>query len=310
MTEVTVGGFRLQVELKDTGAEIAGFSGQDTVLSIPEKLNIGEKSYVVTKILRKAFLNCRGLREVLLPKTVESVGDWAFSQCIHLKKVTINGESLPSLERGVFEGSERLEEIVIPAFKDESLSRLMAAAVRRLPAEYLLRDKDIGSKDWYERWDLALFSFLARDDYEGFSDRALCGEEDISYDGIGSVDGELPGESASYLKEVGKNKCFLCMLRLMNDFYLSDKDKNRLSVYITDRTIDTKTGHSWYLCKEDYKDNQEFFEKYLDIVKPSPEMTDRMLDDLGEDMAQAKAVLIRRNVKNNKSEAFFEDLCL
>lgn len=310
MTEVTTGGFRLQIELTENTAEIAGFSGQDTLLSIPESLTIKEKEYPVTKILRKAFLNCRGLREVILPKSLETVGDWAFSQCIHLKKVVIEGERLPVFERGVFEGSERLEEIVIPAYKDDSLSKLLAAAVRRLPAEYLLRDKDIGSKDWYERWDLALFSFLLRDDYEGYSDRALCGEEDISYDGIGSVDGELLGESAAYLKEVGKNKCFLCMLRLMNDYNLSEKDRNRLSVYITDRTIDTKSQHSWYLCKEDYRDNQEFFERYLDIVAPSKEMTDRMLNDLGEDMAQIKAILIRRNAGNNKSDAFFEDLSL
>lgn len=310
MIEIMAGGFRLMVELdKETmTASICGFSGQDTRLCIPATVVAGQAEYPVTSIARKAFLNCRGLREAYVPESVTAIGDWAFSQCIHLKKAVIGG--LPVFERGAFEGSERLEQIFLSNASDEGLAKLLGATVFRLPAEYLLKDSEIGKKSWYEKWDLALSSFLARDDHEGLVDHALCGEEDISYDSIGTVDGEMPGQNIQYLREVEKNKCFLCMLRLSYDSFLQESDRKRYEVYITERTIGTPSESSWLLLKEDYSDDPEIFEKYLDIVEPSSEMVDMMLANMGDSMAQVKALLIKRNASDNKTGSFFDDLSL
>ena len=163
---------------------------------------------------------------------------------------------------------------------------------------------------WYEKWDLALESFLKLDDYEGFTDRALCGEEDISYDGVGMVDGEMPGESTEYLKEVGRNKSFLCLMRLMHERNLSDKFRQTLSDYVSARGIGRGTGTAWSLFKEELKDNKEYLELYLNIVKPGTDEIDAMLRDLGDDMVQSKAYIIKAGSGSDKKDSFFDDLLL
>ena len=311
MIKVNVGGFTLICEAaEDNTAKVVGLEGAGSRLSVPSFVEDGGASLPVTAIDKKAFLGTRGLRYVELPASITDIGDWALSQCIHLTNVTVEKGGRPTFQKGVFDGSDRIESIQLKDFDDEDMPFLLAATVKRLPAAYLLRDKDLGTPVWYEKWDLALESFLKLDDYEGFTDRALCGEEDISYDGVGMVDGEMPGESTEYLKEVGRNKSYLCLMRLMHDRNLSDKFRQTLSEYVRARGIGRGTGTAWSLFKEELKDNKEYLELYLGIVKPSTDEIDAMLRDLGDDMVQSKAYIIKAGSGVGKKDSFFDDLSL
>ncbi|MBO4678794.1 MAG: leucine-rich repeat protein [Lachnospiraceae bacterium] len=312
MIKVNVGGFTLLLEAMEdnTAAKVVGLEGAGSRLSVPSFVEDGGVSLPVTAIDKKAFLSTRGLRDVEIPAGVTDIGDWALSQCIHLTNVTVEKGGRPTFQKGVFDGSERIESIHLKDFDDEDMPFLLAATVKRLPAAYLLRDKDLGTPVWYEKWDLALESFLKLDDYEGFTDRALCGEEDISYDGVGMVDGEMPGESTEYLKEVGRNKSYLCLMRLMHARNLSDKFRQTLTDYVSARGIGRGTGTAWSLFKEELKDNKEYLELYLDIVKPGTDEIDAMLRDLGDDMVQSKAYIIKAGSGADKKDSFFDDLLL
>lgn len=295
---------------KDDTLSVKGCEGFGSRIVVPEKINDNGKEVYITSIQRKAFMGSRGIREVILPGSIEKIGDWAFSQCIHLTRFSVLGEKVPTLEKGVFAGDERLEYIKIGPDDDNALPVLMSLSVSKLPADYLLSDSAPGSSSWYEKLDLAITSFLNSSDLEGITNRVLCGEEDISYDGIGSVDGELLGENASFLKETGKNKCNICIQRLLHDKYLSEETREALSVYITERSVGKKPDYAWLLMKECYKDNLDMFKLFLDIVKPFDEDVDLMLSQMGEDMAQAKAFLIKSGNSQKKEEAFFDGLSL
>lgn len=312
MISVKSGGFTLLFEVNNDCGEafLTGYEGSDATLFVPMSINDGSRDFNVTVVERKAFLGCKGLREVTLPETVRMLSDWCFAQCIHLNSISFSlNRAHVEVAKNAFEGCEKIESINL-GNGDSDLSKLLAAVVGKLPAAYLLSDADVGSIEWYKRWDLSLKAFLDRDDYEGYSDRALCGEEDISYDGIGSIDGEMPGESAAYLKEVGKNKSGLAYLRLLNPRYLDEATKNMYETYIKEHAKGSGNQASWLYVREDGRENTEFLKLYIDIVKPDASMLDDMLLDLGDEMAQAKAYIIKIAKKDNKTDDFFGALTL
>ncbi|MCQ2524785.1 MAG: leucine-rich repeat domain-containing protein [Lachnospiraceae bacterium] len=306
MQEYICGSIKLLYEVTGDEVSITGFEGSDAKLSIPDYI----EDHPVTSIAKKVFLGLKGLKKVSLPEKLSFVDDWAFSQCIHLTNVEFRGFFPSKTGRGIFEGCERIENIAIKELMDDDVSFLLAAVVKRLSAQYLMDGSEIGSEDWYGKWDLALTSFLLQSDFEGYSDRALCGEEDISYDGIGSVDGELLGENAAYVRQVGKNKSFLCLLRLRHDKYLSDKTKEVLKSYIIKHSKGATNEAAWFALKEDLKNDTEYFKVYMDVVNPDMDMFNSMLLDMGEELATAKAYLISLRPEKNKTDAFFDDLIL
>lgn len=311
MGTINAGGFTLEYERNLETVIITGCRGADARLTIPKEVTEGEKQYPVVELAKKAFLGLKGLREVSIPDSVNRFGDWAFAQCIHLTTVNLDGNiNEKNFGRAVFDGCLRLERINLTDSEDEALPGLLAAVVGRLPAEYLQRDSEIGEPNWYLKWDMSLTGYLRQDDHEGSVNAALCGEEDISYDGIGSVDGELLGADKSYILGVCKNKAYLCFLRLANDRYLSDENRALLEDYIRNHAKGKGNGASWQSLKDDFKDKLEFFKMYLDIIGPDAGNFDAMLQDLGDDCAEVRAFLIKESLKNVKQDSFFEDLLI
>lgn len=306
MNEYIDGSVKLLYESKENEVAICGYEGSASTISIPDEID----GLPVKTVVKKTFLGMKGLRKVSLSKNLTFIDDWAFSQCIHLTNVEFRGAFPGQIGRGIFEGCERIESIKVESLVDEDLEFLLAAVVKRLPGQYLLDGDEIGNESWYNKWDLALTAFISQSDYEGYSDRALCGEEDISYDGIGSVDGELLGESASYLKEVGKNKSYLCLLRLRHNNHLNDNTRNRLVDYICKHAKGSGNEAAWIALKEDLKSDTEYFRVYMDIVNPDMETFNAMISDMGEELATAKAFLISLRPTKSKADSFFDDLCL
>ena len=76
------------------------------------------KSYVipssVTSIGDSAFSYCRSLSEIVIPSSVTSIGKGAFSGCRSLSEIVIPS-SVTSIGKGAFSGCRSLSEIVIPS---------------------------------------------------------------------------------------------------------------------------------------------------------------------------------------------------
>ena len=76
------------------------------------------KSYVipssVTSIGDYAFSDCRSLSEIVIPSSVTSIGDHAFSDCYSLSEIVIPS-SVTSIGDSAFSSCKSLSEIVIPS---------------------------------------------------------------------------------------------------------------------------------------------------------------------------------------------------
>lgn len=88
---------------------IEGFNGDGTVMNIPEKID-------GLPVRRIAAQTCRGdmvLTEVRIPKTVVSIGEYAFAECPFLKKVVIKGGVF--IGRSAFRDCKALLTLKLPS---------------------------------------------------------------------------------------------------------------------------------------------------------------------------------------------------
>lgn len=118
--------------LDDGTAQIIGYTGNDTDISIPSKVNgctvsaIGSKAFfgyikiksvaisnTVKSIGCCAFDCCTNLLNADIPNSVENIGEGAFFSCTRLKKINIPS-SVKSIGNGAFYDCKNLENIVVP----------------------------------------------------------------------------------------------------------------------------------------------------------------------------------------------------
>ena len=124
---------------------------------------------------------------------------------------------------------------------------------------------------------------------------ALCDEEDISYDGIGSIDGEMPGESADFVSKDAHNRSVLCYIRLKDDVYLSDETRLLLEEHIRAIGFGRESGSSFSAIFEECGGNLEYLRIYLDIVKPDRNTLSAMIASLGPSDVAARSFLIKES---------------
>lgn len=79
---------------------------QDLVLDLSEIKDM-------TEIPEKAFYECSNIKEVILPKQIESIGDYAFTRCKKLEKIKIP-EKVSEIGEGAFMGCYELTKIELP----------------------------------------------------------------------------------------------------------------------------------------------------------------------------------------------------
>ena len=261
----------------------------------------------MTRIENKAFLSAKSLRSVILPSTIEHVGDWAFAKCGNLVSVRFEGVHRPGMfGRNVFSGCELLGSVDFVDI-DPVTSKLLALCANRLPYDHLIRGDDIGQESWYAKWDICLEATLKSDDAEAKMSAALCGEEDISYDGIGSVDGEMPGETGDYIQKEEYNRCSLCYIRLSNDRNLKDKTRKIIEDYIVGNRFGIGEGSSFYSIFEEGENILSYLRIYLDTVRPDRETIKAMTAAVPSKDVYARSYLIR---ESGSSEDILDSLML
>lgn len=81
-------------------ATVARAISSGASVTIPSTITVAGNTYTVTSI-KGAFHNFTNLKEVVIPNTVTSIGDYAFYNCSNLKSLTI-GESVTSIGNNAF----------------------------------------------------------------------------------------------------------------------------------------------------------------------------------------------------------------
>ncbi len=243
----------------------------------------------------KTFWSARSIREVHLPADIGYLGNWAFAKCTNLTSVYFAGKHRPDLfGRDVFKGCDSLRSISF-SDSDQATARLLALCCNKLDSDQLLRADDVGHKSWFEKWDITLAARIKSDDAEARMSAALCGEEDISYDDIGSVDGEMSGETEDFLWKEAYRKCSLCYIRLANDRFLEDATRKLIEDHIIKNRFGEGNGYSFYCIFEECDSDLSYLRMYLDIVKPDNPTLLEMITQLPPRYVVAKSYLIEES---------------
>lgn len=267
---------RLYFEKYDDHVEVVEGEHEIDVAIIPSEF----EGLPVTSIFKKAFLGCKSLREIAIPDSVVSVGDFAFAMCDRLKRVTFPRKDM-KLGQSLFKNDFELEKLYVGVSDDgekctyEQLAALLAAAPVTMEAEYLLDIKQVGSADWVEMWDRKLKDFLSRKDDEGYHLYVLCGEEDLHFD------------YDQYIDYIREKKSGLCLLRLLNDVLLSDNDKTLYTEYLKSN----EDAAFNYLYKN-HGEDEEYFEICVELSVITKDNRENVLAILGDRFPQTKAYLI------------------
>lgn len=315
-SSINIGGFTAYFEGIDEEnvITITEITGNDSRMTLPDFINQNGRELIIKRIGKKAFMGLKQLKAVSLPGTVEMLDDWSFAHCSHLKELVIRPLTDENVNidfgKGVFEGCNELSSICIGYEESDDKAMLLSAAIWRLPASYLFKDPDIGTPKWCQSWDKSLKSYLEQNNDEGYTDRVLCGEEDISYDGIASVDGELLSDGTNFVRETIMRKCYLCFLRLKASEYLEEEYRNIFIDYLNKHGKGTKGEEAWSVLKDYFGDNIEYFKLYEQSGCLQNDKIDEMLEDLGETHAEAKAFLIKHKQSSGGESAFFSDMFL
>lgn len=279
--KIELQGSCLYYEIAGTGGDLSvcvtRFAGSAGEVMIPEQID----GITVTEIGHKAFLGCKTLRRVTLPYTVCKVGDWAFAHCVRLAELRWNGpkqERPICFGRAAFLGCGNLRLLYA---KDslESTAALLAAAVTRMNADYLLDFDTAGSVEWFAKWDARMRTILFTPDSDGFFRQMVCGEEDV-----GNTD-QTAYESAQRCAKVR-----LLLLRLLYSDGLDRNLRTEAEKYLR------RQDETWQVILHEHAEDPAWYRLFAELGCITPENFDAIIADIGEDHPEMKAWFLRRRM--------------
>lgn len=271
---------------------------------------IGKKAIVpesiegkpVISIARKAFLSCKTLREIVLPNSIEEIGDWAFAHTEELRTITIPRREL-TRGKELFLGCKRLREIQLLGTEEEQLqdkkdgiNRMLAAAVTILRDYFLFTPTEVRGDAWITRWDEQLLKLVRLDDLDGFEELWTCGEED--YEG-------KDYDIKSYPVEKRKMKLRMIYFRLLHPYKLAETVKSELQQYLHDHTKGTKEPEAWEVLLEEHSEDIIYYQVFTEAGCVTEENFDDLLSDMQNVNVQMKAYMLKYKEEHlTKRDAF------
>lgn len=302
----------LKYEVQDNHVMLTEYGGRDIKLTIPEHID----GKPVTVIGKKAFLGAKSLRELVLPKQLAEIRDWAFAYCSSLQALTLPRKHLIA-GQGILKDCTGLQQVIIAEAYEakrygtesgraeeegteaEGSAYLLAAAMNKLEAFYLFDPLLAGSRSWLEQWDARMLSLMEQEDTEGFSKMLLCGEEDY---------GSKDNNQDYYVEQRRRFKVRLAMLRLINDIGLQTPVRQKLLSYLQAHKKGESSEETWKVVLEEHGDDRRYYRLLLDNGCITKENIDAVLSDMGERHTEMKAFLMRAQSRWVKSGTVFEAL--
>ena len=296
----------------EDGAQIriTDYSGTDTEVQVPERI----EGIPVKIIAKKTFLSRKQLRKVVLPESVEEIGDWTFAYCTNLENVWLPKKEMklgnrifmecPAVRRIYAYESKTGGDIGGKQANGDSRdvknqqAALLAAGAGMLDTEYLMNPLEAGTEEWICKWDAKMNMVMDEEDGEGYTKMILCGEEDFG------------SSLEEFVKNKRKGKVRLALLRLMNPIGLAKETEEKLKAYLVAHTKGCGSEESWEVLLGEHGHEQEYFEKFADIGGITEDNFDAVLSDMSGEYAEMKAFLIRYKSEKMENRDFFDGLSL
>lgn len=264
--------------IEEDSVFITGFEGSDALLVIPEVID----GVPVCGIGRKAFLGNRSLQHIILPETVEWIGDWAFCNCVQLRRIEFPCHPV-RFGKGLFAKDAKLYEITLGSNQERMQvpGRLLAVAATLLDAEYLLDMVQTECAEWYSRFDGRLLAFLAEPAENALKSLVYCAEEDMG----AKQEACLAGQEC--------RKAYLTLLRLAYPEHLEKETEEKLRAYLLDQE-GLQTGFAWEAVKgAEAKEQTLLCDIMLKLNGIREENISLVLEDLGDTCIELKAHLLK-----------------
>lgn len=298
----------IKYEIKDDAVSIASYSGNDEEVVIPETV----EGLFVKSIGKKAFMNVRELRTIILPDTIEDLADWCFAYCkslvrLELPKKDIRIGHLP------FFGDERLQSIYLrnvkgsgdtvyasmPEKDRSDIGVLLAALHSMKNTDHLINLAAAGTPEWFKGLDRRLLEYIDEPDEEGHAELILCGEEFLNC---------TQDEFASMKR---KKKAATAFMRLLHPAGLSDASGERYISYIREHAFGCEHNEAWRFLRDDVGHLKEYYEYYVNSGCLNEDNFVDTLLDLGDKQTEMKAYFLRWKENHKpKENDFFDSLSL
>ena len=117
---LTAGSYQYKVTGRKELA-FTGYSGQPSSVIVPDTVKINGKSFKVTAIENRAFLNAN-IKSVSVGSALKEIGASAFQECRKLKKVTL-GSGVTKIGKNAFSGCKKLTTIKIRSAKLKAVGK-------------------------------------------------------------------------------------------------------------------------------------------------------------------------------------------
>ena len=286
----------MRVTERDGYCRLERYEGNDRNVVLPEKVN--EKP--LTVIGTKAFLSCRSIEQLVLPKTVDSIEDWAFAHMRNLREIVFPAKDI-FLGKKVFLGCRNLKGVKLSGMEGiyEGIPCFLATMVTLMeerPVRLELMGSPEGQWKWLEEYDAALLQYLERDDTYGF-EPAFIGWFNVE---------DVDDQQQDFIIERRKCKISLAFQRLFCRAGMSRETEKELSTYLL---------KEWELVAELFADKEEEYGGNVSYYKIwqkiggfevlSPQA---LLERLPEADPEVRAFLLDCELKNDESSNFFSGL--
>lgn len=249
----------------------------------------------VKRIVKKAFLGHKLLRELVIPDGISDIGDFAFALCDKLSMVSLPA-GINKLGKNLFKNDLLLKSICIRRDDiNEDIAALMAAAPVTMDAEYLIDVSKVSGTEWLNMWDMKFADILRRADDEGYHLYVLCGEEDLHFD------------HDQYVEYIREKKAGLCMLRLMHKDGLSDDMREKAIEYLKEFTNPPINISAFHYYIKNHGEDINYLQLLLDNDIITNMNRECLIGLMGDRFPEAKSVLIS-SAGNNSGGDFFAGL--
>ena len=280
--------------------------------AVASKTEKGQGKPVIS-IGKKALLSCKSLRRVILPETMEEVGDWAFAYCDELREVCLPEKAI-RFGRGIFRECGKIRLVTV-AGKQRDIGGLLAASVTLLDAPYLFTPVRCGDEEWLRQWDARMLQILRTADRDGYSKMVLCGEEDY-----GSRENNLD----YFLNQKRKSKVRIAFMRLLNPAGLQSEVKEELENYLREHTVGSAASggilfgnkdadvwdETWQVLLTEHGEDSGYYKLFTEIGCLTEENFDIILSETGENFPEMKAWFLKYKEETIGYTDFFADLML
>ena len=290
--------------IKEDRVNITSYTGEDEQVIIPEMI----AGLPVRKIDKKAFMNSKRLKSVILPDSIRKLAEWSFSYCRMLTSVELPRKKI-AMGHSPFLGDDRLQRIVLRSRKKnpdeewlampekdrDDTAVLLASLYNMKNTEHLLNCSTAGTDEWFEGLDRRLLEFIDEPDEEGHAEMILCGEEDLEC----TLD--------VFVTNKRKKKSRAAFLRLLHSAGLTEAVEDRYKNYLLSHVVGCATDEAWQVMKEELGHLKEYYEYYVEIGCLNDDNFTDTIVDLGDKQAEMKAYFLRWKEANKPSEEDFFD---